>query len=975
MRHTFYKRKMLSALCSAALLTGMLANVPMAAADNGRTESDGEVRFAVRSMKENGYDQYLAKHEGADRPQRVIRVEAEHYIQADGMTPRMMEDGGGSAEGAVLTDETGKITWEIDVPETGLYNIGIRYLNVEGKSSEIERALYIDGQIPFSEAGGIFLQRAWKHEKDEMEKDRRGNEIRPSHVEEHIWREVVLRDLSGYYEEPYFFYFSKGRHTLSLESIREPAAIDCFFLFQAEKPIDYQDQLTIYKQQGYRNAGKDIVIKVQGENAALKSSPTLYPIMDRSPNVEPYHVSLVRMNAIGGYNWRLPGQWLEWEVEIPEDGLYQIAFKSKQSFSRGMGSTRTLLVDGKVPFREAERITFDFSTDWTMKVVGEPDGDPYLFYFSKGKHRLRLEVSLGELSPLLRTVESCILELNALYRKIISFTGVVPDPYRDYQLEQRIPELKEALERQSGIISGIARAMEGYEGKTSDRTALLKSLAYQLKDMSERPETVPTRLEKFKTNVGALSAWMFGVKEQPLTIDYLIVASPEAKLPRAKATFWEKLFHEIRKLIASFFTDYEMIGEVAHGKNALTVWVTTGRDQAQILKRMIDNEFSPAYGIPVNLQLVPGDVLLSATLAGQGPDVAIQVGNDVPVNFAMRSALQDLSEFPDFAHVIERFHPSALVPYQYNGGVYALPEQQIFPMLFYRKDILEQLNIGVPQTWDDVYSIIPVLQKNNLQFGLPQQTVESAGTGVTQQLPPNPAYAMMLYQNDGEFYRNGGTSSALDTEPAIQAFRKWTELYANYKLPIVFDFPNRFRTGEMPVGIADYVTYNHLRVSAPEIRGLWDIAPVPGTKTANGEIRRDAASKGFGAILFKNAADKEAAWEFLKWWTGEAAQLEFGREMEGLMGPAGRYPTANLEAFEQLPWTKSERDVLTEQWKWVRGIPEVPGGYFTGRHLDNAFRRVVLQGDDARETMDLYVRYINEEIAVKRKEFNLPLEK
>jgi len=156
-RHTFYKRKMLSALCSAALLTGMLANVPMAAADNGRTESDGEVRFAVRSMKENGYDQYLAKHEGADRPQRVIRVEAEHYIQADGMTPRMMEDGGGSAEGAVLTDETGKITWEIDVPETGLYNIGIRYLNVEGKSSEIERALYIDGQIPFSEAGGIFF--------------------------------------------------------------------------------------------------------------------------------------------------------------------------------------------------------------------------------------------------------------------------------------------------------------------------------------------------------------------------------------------------------------------------------------------------------------------------------------------------------------------------------------------------------------------------------------------------------------------------------------------------------------------------------------------------------------------------------------------------------------------------------------------------------------------------------------------------
>ena len=83
-----------------------------------------------------------------------------------------------------------------------------------------------------------------------------------------------------------------------------------------------------------------------------KSSPTLYPISDRSsPLMEPYHVSKIRMNAIGGYNWRVPGQWIEWEIEVPETGLYQIAFKRKQDFLRGIYTTRSLTIDGNTPLK------------------------------------------------------------------------------------------------------------------------------------------------------------------------------------------------------------------------------------------------------------------------------------------------------------------------------------------------------------------------------------------------------------------------------------------------------------------------------------------------------------------------------------------------------------------------------------------------------------------------------------------------
>src|SRR5690606_24014300 len=134
-------------------------------------------------------------------------------------------------------------------------------------------------------------------------------------------------------------------------------------------------------------------------------------------------------------------------------------------------------------------------------------------------------------------------------------------------------------------------------------------------------------------------------------------------------------------------------------QETVTVWIGTGRDQAQVMKEMIDDSFTPATGIHVDLKLVDISALLSATLAGQGPDVAMEIGISDPVNYAMRNASYDISQFPDYEEVAKRFRDSAIVPFQFNGGVYALPEQQLFSMLFYRKDVLAELGLEVPDTW------------------------------------------------------------------------------------------------------------------------------------------------------------------------------------------------------------------------------------------------------------------------------------
>ena len=924
-------------------------------------------------IRKDLYSSYLEMHEQAKNPQQEYFVQGEEFISTDGMRAEVIDSNESMGRKAVKTEELGSVTWEVDVQESGLYNIGIKYFPIEGKSSSIEREFYINGKLPFQGAATLTFPRSWENELAVIERDNRNNDLRPRQVENPIWMETDLKDAEGYYTEPYLFHFEKGRNTITLVSSREPMVIDYLKLYQVEAIPTYEEVKAIYQDQGYKT-GAGQVVKVQAEDAILKSAPTLYAMNDRSsPSTEPYDISKIRMNTIGGFNWRWPGQWISWEIDVPEDGLYKLGMKYKQNTLRGIYSARKLFIDGQVPFKEMENIPFYYQNSWDMKTFG--DDDPYLFYLTKGTHEIKLEVTLGDVAPLLRTVEDSVLELNYIYRKILMITSAVPDPYRDYELEKNIPEMLEVFSRQSKVLSGVAEELARVTGETSDQTAILNTMAYQLEDFIKRPETIQRRLDTYKINVGGLGTWILTVREQPLELDYITLASAEEKMPQADASFMDKIAHEIGSFFYSFIEDYNSIGDVAEEEEseAITVWIGTGRDQAQVLKSMIDDTFTPESNVHVNLKLVQMHVLLPATLAGQGPDVAMQVGNDIPVNYAMRNAAADLSQFSDFGEVSTRFRDSAVLPYRFNEGVYALPEQQMFSMLFYRKDIFEEFGLKVPNTWKELYEIIPILQKNHMDVALPL-VQDPQFPGQVQNLIPNETFTMMLFQRDGLLYKNNDTASALDSDLSMEAFKEWSSLYTNYKMPLKFDFANRFRTGEMPIGIADYTFYNHLSVSAPEIRGLWEFVPIPGTAQADGEIRREVGSTGTSAIIMEQSDRQDASWEFLKWWTSKDVQVRFGREMEGLMGAAARYPTANIEALKELPWPVKDYQQLEEQWRWVQGVPEVPGGYFTGRHLDNAFREVVNNGTNPREALRDYLIYINDEIKVKRKEFNLPLE-
>jgi hypothetical protein len=94
--------------------------------------------------------------------------------------------------------------------------------------------------------------------------------------------------------------------------------------------------------------------------------------------------------------------------------------------------------------------------------------------------------------------------------------------------------------------------------------------------------------------------------------------------------------------------------------------------------------------------------------------------------------------------------------------------------------------------------------------------------------------------------------------------------------------------------------------------------------------------------------------------------------MEGLMGPAARYATANRSAIWRLPWPVRDAAVLRGQFEYVQGVPQVPGGYFTDRNIINMANAVIESKNiDARDAVLDFVQNINNEIIQKRREFGL----
>ncbi|MBO6162262.1 MAG: extracellular solute-binding protein [Eubacterium sp.] len=938
------------------------------------------------------YGRYLSEVPDQNRPDEVIRIAAKDYdaYQEEGkdVMPEVRSNFEGYDGDSILTTELGEVSYKFTVKKAGLYSLSLDYYPVEGKNSEIQRAFFLDGDQPYKELNIVQFSRIWTTDiaeetfkaggnHVEWKKDNQGNDMKPTSIEIPEWISSYLYDNNGYITSPLSFYLTEGEHTIMIQSRREPMLLGGLTFSNQKAELSYADQKSEWDKAGAKDTS-GVSLVLEGEDARKTSSQTLYPKQDQSSAaVSDHSARYLLNNTIGGTSWDKAGQWIEWNLDIPEDGYYEISLFDLQNFMRGIYVSRRITIDGDVPFAEMENYGFYYESDWRLETLSDKDKNPYKFYLTKGTHTLRMEVVLGEFSEVIAEVQDSVSKLNEIYRKVIRIIGVSPDTYRDYQIEASLPNIVAEMTEVRDELNDAIYSLRTAVGRTSDKETVLITMRDQLDYLIEDVEHFVRVISTYKVNVRACGTWITQVISQPLQIDRIFVTSDSKSIEVSGNNFFSDFGNEIARLYNSFVIDYNSLGSTGgEGANneTITLWVGTGRDQANVIRSLIDESFTSVYGVNVNVQLVDMNTLLRAELAGEGPDVAIQVantngiagavlntGNDTPVNYGLRNAVLNLNQFSDVAEVKDRFYESALTAFSFDGKLYALPETQTFPVMFYRKDILNQLGLEIPETWDDVKVIMSVLAKNQMEFGM---------------LPSEQIYAMLLYQNGGKYYNEGGISSALDSDIAVNTFKQYCEFYTDYGLDKTTSVEERFRTGECPIIIADYTVYNNLEVSAPDIAGLWDFTMVPGTRKEDGTVDHSVGCTGLASMIMADTKHPDACWKFLKWWTSADVQALYDREMESLMGSAARVATANKEAFEMLPWPVDTYHNLSGAFTWVKGIPQVPGGYYSWRNVNNAFYTVTTETDTAspREELMDKVLYINEEIRYKRIEFNLPVE-
>lgn len=963
------KRGVLQKIIAMFIVVTMIMNGAFLGTDLAYAKTDtslGDYEEVLGSYTTNkdarDYKDYIQLYSN-NKPDEEYVIEASDYVRVEDMEVEVYKDYEGMEGISIRTDESGLIEYEVDIKTSGFYDISLLYYPIEGKNAAIQRSFFIDGELPYSQLALVEFSRIWVNEIDKWEKDNQGNDLKPRQVEKPNWITSYLYDSEGYETSELSVYLTEGLHTITMVSLREPMLLRKITLNNSAGVQDYLAVKSDWDDTGIKDTVGQLV-EIQAENADRKSSQMLYPVQDgTSPAVTPYDAKELRNNAIGGNSWRLVGQWVEWDFLVNESGYYYITLHSKQNFVKGIYVSRKITIDGVVPFEELNSYPFKYDQGWRFDELSDSQGNQYKFYLEAGNHTLRMQSVLGDFSSIVSDVQDSVRELNAIYRKVIRITGIAPDAYRDYQIEASIPGLEDELTVVRDQLDDVIKRLRIAAGRSSDKETVLITMRDQLTELIKDVERFTKVLGSYKINMSACGNWITQVIEQPLQLDAIYIHSPGEELPKVNDSFIDKVVHEIKKLYYSFIIDYNQVGNVAEeGQDTTTIklWVGLGRDQANVIKSLIDEKFTKNTNISVNVMLVDMNTLLQATLAGQGPDVAIQVNNDLPMNYGLRNAVADLSQFEDLVEVKERFNASAMVPFEFEGQTYGLPETQTFQMMFYRKDILKELNLKLPKTWAEMKIALSVLTKNQMDLGM---------------LPSEQTFALFLYQNGGEYYNHNASRSALDSDHAVNAFKEYCEFYTDYKLDKETSVEQRFRTGEAPIIIADYTVYNNLQVSAPDIKGLWGFAPVPGVELEDGTILNTVSSSGQACVMLEASEKKDEAWEFMKWWTSAETQTQYGKEMESLMGAAARIATANREAFTNLPWPVTDYEALMEQFKNVKGIPQVPGGYFSWRNVNNAFYKVTTKTDTVspREALMDYVIYINDEIDYKRAEFGLPL--
>lgn len=883
-------------------------------------------------------------------------------IRADGLGQPVAETDIAAAypNPAVFLQAGDTVEFTVTIEEAGEYTMAFDVAAADSFLNAPEAQLLVDGAFPTPDTQRIVFPIFYENIADEFPLDRYGNEALIRQKRLILWTTMPLRDANFSQPYPLQLELSQGEHTFAFTVSKEALYLGSLYL----EPFTPYPTYSQYLESNSALATSGVFIEREAEFPSYKNNTSVRPASSRSLEVTPYDTYKLMLNTLGGESWKHSGSAAYYEVEVPADGFYFITLRAIQNTRNNFTVFRRITVNGAVPFAELNEVPFAYSTEWADVTLG---GDtPYQIYLHEGTNVIGIEATNSPYHPAIEKIRKVLVDINELSLEIKKLTGNQVDPFKEWVLSDYIPDIEAQLLAIADDLEADLAGLNAINESGGSQEIMTYQMAIDnIRFLAEDPDEIPVHMTRFSDGSGSAAQFLGTVlpllQSQPLALDKIYIhsadATPEPVKVSALTAFWEGL----KRFFNSFKRDpYQTIGA---DEDEIEVWVNRPRQYVDLLQLLADERFTPESGIRVKFSLMPDEAkLVLANAAGIQPDVALGVSTNVPYELAIRNALTDLRSFEDFDSYIRIYSPGALLSYIINDSAYAIPETQDFWVTFYRRDILESLDIPVPHTWNEVIEILPELQRYGMNFNTPL----SSGPGGKGYL----ATAPYLFNFGAQLYSENGFATGLASDEAISAVRFMAESFTIYGMPLTTSsFYDSFRYGSLPIGVANIEPYIKLMTAAPELNGLWSIDLYPATVLPDGTQNRYATGSAQASIMFAATDKPDESWEFMKWWMSTETQIDFQEQLILNYGMEYLWNSANLEAFQYLAIPEEHKAVILEQWQWLQEPVKLPGSYMQERELSNAWNKIVFDGVNPRVAIDSSIIIINREITRKMEEF------
>lgn len=422
-------------------------------------------------------------------------------------------------------------------------------------------------------------------------------------------------------------------------------------------------------------------------------------------------------------------------------------------------------------------------------------------------------------------------------------------------------------------------------------------------------------------------------------------------------------------LVVVFLVAMSVTGISAQDNLVIKYWSHDSTPRIPIDRDMIARFEADHPGVTVEYTVGPGDdplyveQLLTALAGGEGPDcfnvVATRVpdlvpsGAVVPVDFAaMGYASQD--------ELIDVYIDGTLGTFISNDTLYAVPTEVGNYALFINNDLFEAAGLDpvedAPTTWEELVELAPALTIRDGNGNITQRAFDFAYPIPDEIVSGRVTYAGMAYQLGSTYFNEDFSAGTVNTEGWVKTYEFMRDYAAEFGGPALTPSSIGFYEGNVAMVVSGAWYLPYIQEQNPDLTDNISAAPLPRFADAVNDTGSMLFAYGIYTSSQATPEAQTACWQLVSYLTSTEAAERYLTDVLTLQ------PRKDLAANSEL-MDGNFVSIFLEDMAGNAFLPAVPGGGSLPGILTRALERVLLEGMDAQESLNLANDEINQFLA------------